>query len=174
MTMARAKEVPVPNSPARALAAIDADIPVVLRGETLEKAGWTRPDPLTLIIPRLGVRQDGTRDDFLLRLNFLYYPEWPPSAQFVNPNTRGYCYPDDQFWLPRVEGTNEIAIHAQFDAPGGRKIQLICASVTLEFYQILHDVDPKYVWNSQVQNFSATLTAIDRALRQPFYKGRQK
>jgi hypothetical protein len=171
--VARANEVPVPNTPVRAQAALDAHLPLALRGRTLEEAGWARPDPLTLLIPLFGVCGDGTRDDYLLRLHFLYYPDWPPSAQFVNPETRTYRHPDDVRWLPRIDGTGEISVHAQYDAPGGGKVQLICASVTLEFYQVLHSVEERLVWDSRVQNFSAALAAIERVLRQPFYKGRQ-
>jgi len=172
--MARAKEVPVPNTPARAQAALDADLPRALLGRTLEDLSWERPDPLTLFIPLIGIREDETRDSYLLRLNFLYYPDWPPSAQFVNPEARTYSYPDDILWLPKIEGTSEIAVHAQYDVPGGGKTQLICASVTLEFYQVLHAVAAHLVWDSKLQNFSATLAAIQRVLRKPYYKGRQK
>ncbi len=171
--MVRAKEVPLPNTPARAQAALDADLPLVLRGRTLEELGWARPDLLTLLIPLIGFRADETRDNYLLRLHFLYYSDWPPSAFFVNPETRTYRYPEDLRWLPKIEGTNEIFVHPHRDVPGGGKTQLICASVTLEFYQELHDVEARLVWDSTVQNFSATLAAIERGLRQPYYKGRQ-
>ena len=172
--MARAKEVPVPNTPKRAVDAIEAHLPVVLRGRTLEEVGWERPDPLTLLIPVPGNTADGAWDDYLLRLGFLYYPDWPPSTQFVNPETRAYRFPEDKCWLPKIEGTGEIAVHAQYDLPNNAgKIQLICSSVTLEFYQVLHSVEERLVWNPKVQNFAATLAAIERGLRQPYYKGRQ-
>src|SRR5690348_14341481 len=102
--MARPGEEPVPNTPARAQAALEADLPRVLRGRTLEEAGWKRPDALTLLVPLAGEREDGTVDEFLLRLQFGYYRDWPPSAQFVNPETGTYRYPDDVRWLPRIEG----------------------------------------------------------------------
>jgi hypothetical protein len=172
--MARAKEVPIPNTPARAQAALDADLPLALRGRAFEETGWSRPDPLTLLIPLVAVREDGTHDDYLLKLNFLYYDDWPPSAQFVNRETHTYRFADDVRWLPKIEGTNEIAVHPQYDLPAGAgKTQLICASVTLEFYQVLHSVEARLVWDPKVQTFAATLAAIERVLRKPFYKGRQ-
>lgn len=163
----------MPNSPVRAQAAMDDHLPIVLRGRSLAEAGWTRPDPLTLLVPVVGEPADGAADDYLLRLTFLYYPDWPPSAQFVNPATLAYRFPDDARWLPKVDGTSEIAVHAQYDTPDRKKIQLICASVTLEFYQVLHSVEDRLVWDPRVQNFAATLTAIGRVLRPPYYKGRQ-
>jgi hypothetical protein len=167
--MARAGQDPVPNTPGRAQTALEADLPVVLRGRTLEEVGWQRPDPLTLLVPLVGVREDKTTDEFFLRLQFGYYPDWPASAQFVNPDTRAFRHPDDVRWLPRIEGTNEIAVHANYD----NRLQLICASVTLEFYIVRHGVAERLVWDPKLQNFSATLAAIERGLKQPFYKGRQ-
>lgn len=167
--MARAGEEPLPSTPARARAALEADLPLVLRGRILEEAGWKRPDPLTLLIPLVGVREDRTEDDYLLRLHFGYYPDWPPSARFVNPETGTYRYPDDVRWLPRIEGANEIAVHANYD----NRLQLICASVTLEFYQVRHGVADRLVWDPKVQNFAATLAAIRRGLGPPFYRRRQ-
>src|SRR5690348_14699705 len=134
---------PVPVSPAVARAALDAHLPKVLRGGTLEEAEWERPDPLTLFVPLEGVRPGGERDPYLLRLHFGYYPEWPPSALFVNPGTRRYDFPQDVGWLPSLTGSNEIAVHSNYNPVG----QLICASVTLEFYLIRHGVAEKHLWD---------------------------
>src|SRR5258708_26548209 len=67
-------------------------------------------------------------DVYLLRLYFSYYPAWPPSARFVNPGTR-QSGPGDRQWLPAIEGTNEVHVHASYP-PSGE--QLICCSATLE------------------------------------------
>jgi hypothetical protein len=107
--------------------------------------------------------------DFVaLRLGFACYPEWPPSALFVNPQTLSYDKAKDKCWLPKIEGCPEIAVHTDYMNRG----QLICCSLTLEFYNILHDVKPEHVWNSKEHNFSATINQVEWALRSPFYKGR--
>lgn len=160
---------PVPNAPAVAIAALEAHLPQVLRGQSPEEAGWVRLDKLTLLIPLHGERQDGTCDSYLLRLHFGYYPEWPPSALFVNPETKTYVFPADSRWLPQITGTNEIAIHTNYGDIG----QLVCCSATLEFYRIRHSVEPKHIWDGARQNFAATLNAIRRGLKPPFYQGRQ-
>lgn len=166
--MARLGVTPVPNNPMQACTAVEAHLAVVLRGQSLAEAGWQRPDPLVLLVPLLGIQADGTEDDYLLRLHFGYYPEWPPSAQFVNPTTKEYHFPDDVGFLPRIEGTSEIQVHNAYGSIG----QLICCSVTLEFYLVSHGAEARHVWDPEHQNFAATLNAIKRGLRPPYYKGR--
>lgn len=160
---------PVPNTPSAAKRVFEEHLAKVLRGRALADLGWSRLDDLTLLVPLRAERESGQVDDFLLRLGFGYYPDWPPSAQFVNPTTHQYVYPDDVSHLPRISGTNEIAVHARYDRVG----QLICASVTLEFYQIRHGVNPEHLWDPTKQNFAATINAIAHWLRPPYYKGRQ-
>lgn len=168
--MANAGEAPVANTPAAAKRALEEDLPVVLRGGTVEDAGWTRVDDLTLLVPVEGVRESGASDPYLVRLHFGYYPEWPPSTLFVNPSTGRYQYPDDVPWLPSVEGNSEFKVHAAYRQVG----QLVCASVTLEFYTVLHSVKPEHVWDPEKQNFAATLNTIQGALTGPHYQGPQK
>ena len=161
---------PIPGAPAVARAALDAHLLKVLRGQSLEEAGWVRPDPLTLLIPLVSELPTGERHDYLLRLQFGYYPEWPPSAQFVNPETKRYAYPQDVSWLPRIEGTPEIQVHTNY----GAVQQLLCCSLTLEFYLVRHGVEEKHLWDAGRMNFGATLHAIRRGLGPEFYRGRQK
>lgn len=172
--MAAINAEPVPNTPAAAHRALERDLPKVLRGRTLEDAGWHRPDDLTLLVPMQAEREDGGRDDFLLRLGFGYYPDWPPSAQFVNPATGRYDYPTDVQHLPRIEGSNELAVHSFYNSNGQYPVvQLVCASVTLEFYLIRHAVEPMHLWDPSKQTFAATINGISHWMKAPYYKGRQ-
>ena len=166
---------PVPNTPAAAKRALERDLPKVLQGRTLREAGWRRPDDLTLLLPLWALGEDGVRDEFLLRLGFGYYPDWPPGAQFVNRDTTRYVHPSDVGYLPCIEGTPEIQIHANY-GPGSQfgVSQLICASVTLEFYQVRHQVNPEHLWDPAKHNFAATINGIAHWLKPPYYKGRQK
>lgn len=161
---------PVPATPSIAIEAFERDLDRVLRGKTLEEMGWERPDRLTLLIPLLGARDGGQTDPYLLRLHFGYYPEWPPSAQFVNPETGTYLYPGDVEHLPRIEETGEIRVHPAYKF-NDRLLQLICCSATLEFYLVRHGGEAHHVWQHPRQNFSATLKAIERGLGAPWYKG---
>lgn len=166
--MASAGTLPVLATPTDAIAALERDLLRALRYRTLEEAGWRRLDDLTLLIPMDGVQGNGVLDGYLLRLGFACYPDWPPSTLFINPNTLVYDKTKDACWLPKIEGCTEIATHVDYQGRG----QLVCCSLTLEFYAVLHQVQPTHVWNPQKHTFSATINQIEWALRSAFYKGR--
>lgn len=163
--MAALNEMPVPV-PARGIAALERDLPIITRGCTVEDLGWCRPDDLTLFIP-LWSREGHF---YLLRLQFHCYPDWPPSAQFVNPRTGAYVFGEDKIWLPTIQAPH-LAVHADYS---NTKKQLICNSSTLEFYELRHGLDkPEHIWNSETMNFNHTLSTIRQALRSEHYVGRQ-
>lgn len=164
---------PIPD-PSRGADALREHLPKVLQGRTLDEAGWHQPDLLTLLIPLFAQCEGQAADFYLLRLQFNYYPEWPPSAQFVNPQTLKYAGPADKKWLPAIDGTDEIRVHDNY-SHGNQSIQLICSSITLEFYLVQHGINkPEHIWDGKRQNFNATLTAVRRGLQKPFYKGPQE
>lgn len=168
--MAKAGEAPILN-PKAGLAAFEADLERVLRLEgasKLEDLGWIRHDKLTLLVPMEGVK-DGKADDFMLRLGFHAYREWPPSAQFVNPETLVYSHGPDNHHVPQLT-SNECHTHLAYAHPKGGTVQLICCSATLEFYDVLHGVEPRHVWSAS-NNFNSTITAIRRAMTS-HYQGR--
>lgn len=160
--MANANETPVPD-PARGAEALERDLSLVLKGRTLEEAGWCRIDGLTLCVPIWST----SADIFLLRLQFHCYPEWPPSALFVNPITRDYKVGEDERWLPRIEAPH-LHVHPNYNGQNG---QLICNSATLEFYTVRHSVEAQHIWNPSRHNFNHTLFTITEAMRH-HYKGR--
>lgn len=166
--MAKAGTLPVLATPTDAIAAFEQDLPKALRHRTLDEAGWRRLDDMTLLVPMEGLQANGAVDSYLLRLGFAWSPEWPPSTLFVNPKTLAYDKTKDACWLPKIEGCNEVATHTDYQGHG----QLVCCSLTLEFYAVLHGVQPENVWDSQRHNFSATINQIEWALKSKFYKGR--
>src|ERR1700691_2091143 len=98
----------VPPTPvldiARGIASLDEDIPRVLAllGKTAtEELGWRRPNRSSLIVPIQGTL-NGVAETYVLRLGFAAYRKWPPSAQFVNPDTASYVYPQDQHFVPKL------------------------------------------------------------------------
>ncbi len=141
----------------------------VLRGSTVDDLGWAKPDDLTLLVPLFGTTAAGRKDAFMLRLYFDHYPTWPPSAEFVNPLTLEYRVGDDAKWVPQSKSHPEIAFHTNYT---GNQGQLVCCSLTLEFYKVNHHVEPNLVWNGDKQTFSATIVAVKRALVPPYYAGR--
>ncbi len=169
--MARANELPTQDLHAGA-AALDEDIPRVLRimgASSLEELGWSRLNKLSLLVPMAGTYQ-GNEDSYLVRLGFQAYRKWPPSAQFVNPETKSYVYPDDQRFVPKLTSSECYTHVAYRRTPQAAPVQLICCSATLEFYEFLHQVRPEHVWR-ETDTFLTTITAIRKALTS-FYGGR--
>jgi hypothetical protein len=154
---------------AQGQAAFARDLERALRGATLDDRGWAKPDDLTLLVPLFGTTAGGGKDAYLLRLGFDHYPTWPPSAQFVNPLTLAYRLGEDAKWVPKASVGNEIAFHTNYRNKDG---QLVCCSLTLEFYKVSHSVDDAVIWNGEKQSFVATIAAIKRALVPPHYAGR--
>jgi hypothetical protein len=158
--------------PSAGVAALEEDIPKVLRflgAPNIEALGWLRPNNLSLIIPMTAERE-GNADNYSLRLGFQAYRRWPPSAQFVNPNTHRYDYPQDQIHVPKLTSP-ECHTHTAYDRPGGGKLQLICCSATLEFYDVLHSVEnDNHLWQESY-TFYTTIMAITRAMASS-YQGR--
>mgnify|MGYP001548440972 CR=1 FL=1 len=149
--------------------AFQRHLQAILKDSTLTDKGWSKPDDLTLLVPML-VENAAQRqvDLYLLRLFFDHYPKGPPSAQFINPLTMTYVYPDDVRWVPKCEGAPDIAFHPNYNSAG----QLICSSTTLEFYKVNHSVNAEHVWDPQRMSFLSTLAAIRRGLTPAYYKGR--
>jgi hypothetical protein len=153
-------------------AALDEDIPRVLRvlnASSLEQLRWQRPNRLTLLVPFNGTYQD-RKDEFLLRLGFAAYRRWPPSAQFVNPETLAYIYPQDQQFVPVLKSsacTTHVAYKRNQHDSG---IQLVCCSATLEFYEVLHGVETHHLWR-ETDTLLTTIMAIRRAFSSS-YEGR--
>jgi hypothetical protein len=150
------------------LAAIEEDLPRVLRAldmTSIEDLGWTRPNKLTLLVPMAGQFQ-GKTEDFLLKLGFQAYRSWPPSAQFVNPETQHYVQGQDRHHIP-ILTSSECHTHPEYGKPGGGSVQLICCSATLEFYDVRHSVQPEHHWRDTF-TFLTTINAIQRAFRSSF------
>lgn len=122
-----------------------------------------------MLVPMAGDYQ-GKQDHFLLRLGFHAYRKWPPSAQFVNPDTKSYVYPKDQQFVPKLTSP-ECYTHVVYRrTPEANPVQLICCSATLEFYEALHQVKPEHLWRES-NTFLTTINAIQKAIAS-FYGGR--
>lgn len=149
-------------------AAVEEDLPRVLHvleAPSLEALGWSRPNKLTLLVPIVGVHQ-AKSESFLLKLGFQAYRTWPPSAQFVNPQTCDYIQQQDRHHVPKLTHSG-CHTHPEYGAANGAKVQLICCSATLEFYDVLHSVQPHHVWR-ETDTFLATLNAIWLAFESSF------
>jgi hypothetical protein len=156
---------PVEVSPLLARRALDAH----LTRASDEDPRIERVDDLVLHVHLTAPAPGGAVDPYLLRLGFTHYDEWPPSAQFVNPATGAFVLGEDNVHLPRIEGSNELSVHADY---GETHIQLICCSMTLEFYAVKHGVEDRHLWQQGTHTLWTTIHAIDRHLTPQWYRGR--
>lgn len=138
--------------------------------EAVEELGWRVHGHRRLLVPITGIHA-GIVDEYLLRLEFQTGRDWPPSAQFVNPDTLKYVVGSDTGHLPRL-GHPEVHVHPAYDSPTtSSKIQLICCSATFEYYDVKHGGDDAILWQRS-DNFLVSLAAIRRAMASEHYQGR--
>jgi hypothetical protein len=142
--------------------ALAETLPKVLaaRGATqLSDLGWKKVGANTLLIPFEGRIGEAT-ETFLLKLHFRTGRDFPPSAQFVNPETLSYDPARDQGHLPALTSSH-CYMHAAYSGPRG-PLQLICCSATYEYYEIGHGGEDRHLWRDS-DTFLVTLCAIERA-----------
>jgi hypothetical protein len=116
-----------------------------------------------------------------VRLGGEFYDLWPPSALFVCP-PRGATHerterlgwvtaPPASCWLPTVTPVPSFAIHSPYTFPDGRQGQLVCCSMTLEYYQSNHSPTAQQSWKQGRHTLAATLHRIHDALNSDSYQG---
>jgi hypothetical protein len=163
------------------------------RIEAAEQAranGWhfTRLDPLQAVVTVTAVRPSGERDTYHVKLGGEYYDTYPPTTAFVcpprpalaaRPAREGWIEaPQGSRWLPTLNSLEWFAIHAAYsfpngvaNAPDGVPRQLVCCSMTFEYYISGHNPTPGQRWQQGRHTLGATLTRIQDALTSPSYQG---
>lgn len=125
---------------------------------------WEEEGPLSILVHLDGHRASGEMDSYLARFTFLYYPTWPPSVTFINPETKEY---DPAYWP--VVNSPSLAFHATYgDAPKG----MVCNSMFFEYYFWGgHTPDNSVHWDQARYTFAATLNELRIHLGPPYYQG---
>lgn len=156
------RPLPVPVDPITASTAVREHLSKALDGHRYEYDG-----DRTILVWLQGTRPAGETDEYLVRLRFLYYPTWPPSVTFLNPQTRKY---DGTHW-PKVAGNPNIAFYPSYgDAPEG----MMCNSTSFEYYFWGgHTPTATIHWNKDRHTFAATIAELTDNLRAPYYQERQ-
>lgn len=149
----------------KVLAATLPRVMSTLGADGLDAFSWQMPNKNTLLIPMTGSLH-GVSESYLLKLHFRTAADWPPSAQFVNPETCNYELGKDQHHLPNLQSP-EAHVHPAYQAHG-REQQLVCCSATFEFYDVLHSVEERHIWKA-TDTFLVTLGAIERAFAHHYH-----
>jgi hypothetical protein len=133
-------------------------------------------EPMFCIIRVPATRADGSEDDYYLRLGAEYYDKWPPTAQFVTPETWKLAMSGSR-WLPTIQcqGIDWFALHSPYDGnQNGKPItipQLLCFTFSAEYYMVSHSPREESVWRQGHHTLTATLTRVTEVLQQPHYRG---
>lgn len=163
-------------TPAHALARAAADAHLTVLAPRLSEWGWSTTwlGDVQLRVDALGVRADGTKDSYVLDLEFSTYPAEPPRILFVLPDPYGQHPTDHSRWWPRFDGPPpfEFALHHAYPFENGtRPGQLVCFSHSRDYYYTNHSPQPGQRWQQCTHTVAATLTRVRRVLSAPYYQG---
>lgn len=142
-------------------------------GPLPDARGWSRTtiDPMHTLVGVTAVRSDSQRDPYYLLLGAEYYDRWPPTAQFVDPDTLRPAATDSRWWPVLQTNPPWGAIHANYRYLDGQNRPLICITLTAEYYQTQHNPPAHTVWRQGKHTVAATITRITEMLSQPYYGG---
>ncbi|MDG4755720.1 hypothetical protein O7630_32760 [Micromonospora sp. WMMD718] len=153
-------------------------------GEQARASGWafTRLDPLHVVVTMTAVRRNGEADIYHIKLGGEYYDTYPPTTSFVCPprpadgdrpaRTGWEEAPPGSRWLPVVNGLEWLAVHGSYaNFADGRTRQLVCCSMTYEYYITGHNPTPGQQWQQGRHTLGATLNRIQDALTSARYEG---
>ena len=149
-----------------------------LRGDRAPQLGLQliKQELMYAIVRIPGVRADGKKDDYYLRLGADFYDKWPPTAFFVKPDSWDIATPATR-WLPNIQcqGINWFRLHAPYSiSHNGRNIvltQLLCFTFTAEYYMVPHSPSEDSVWRQGYHTLAATLSRLAEVLQHPHYLG---
>ncbi|MEU6848466.1 hypothetical protein ABZ901_00765 [Actinacidiphila alni] len=138
---------------------------------------FSRLDPLHVVVRvrPAGPSADGSH--YFVRLGADYYDQYPPTTLFVcpplDPGVPAGWLPagPGSRWLPAMVGLPWFAIHDEYQYADGVKRQLVCCSMTFEYYVTGHAPTPGQRWRQGRHTLVATLTRIQEALDGATYQG---
>lgn len=176
--------VPAAVDPEIAAAVLATHVRRVEQSEQARDAGWRFNwlDPLHVVVEMIGQRTTGERDQYYVKLGAEFYDLYPPTTAFVcPPDSAGeapgaaYAWPEapaGSRWLPVVNGLPWLAIHSNFAIfADGRPRQLVCCSMTYEYYITSHAPTSGQRWQQGRHTIAATLNRLQEALTSQYYQG---
>lgn len=169
---------PAKPHPDLARSQFEEDVDVLEGSPLARRYGWVlEPDypNLRLQVRMWSLGEHGKRqDDYYLDLDMSYYRQHPPGVTFVNPITRSFDPSKDARWLPVAASKpphTDIRYHASYPINGVNR-QMVCNSLTLEYYMTGHSPQPGERWDPGRHTLSATLSLLQTMLSPPHYGGR--
>jgi hypothetical protein len=156
----------------------------VQAGPQARDHGWTFTvvDPLHAVVGLTATRPDGSTDPYHAALGAEFYDLHPPTVKFVVPEPGSTGWPEagaTSRWLPALAGLDWFHVHGTYgysEPPPEhcayrRPRQLVCCSMTLEYYISGHAPTDGQRWRQGRHTLGGTLARIQEALLSPQYQG---
>jgi hypothetical protein len=165
------QEQPTAADPEVAGATLLAHIEALWATGRPDHLGWRRwhPDPMHVMVEMPATRVDGVVDRYLLRLGAKYYDAFPPTVAFMR-NDVEYARQGTK-WFPTIADVPWFGLHDVYTFPDASVAQLVCFSVSVEYYISNHRPEPQMKWQQGRHTVAATLYRLAEVLQAPFYRG---
>lgn len=136
------------------------------------QAGWERTvlTPMCTIVSLPGVRPDGARDSYFIKLGAEYYDAAPPTATFVDPASWSDATEPSR-WYPLIENKpGWFGLHNAYKFLDGTTRQLICCSIVAQYYMTDHSPTETQRWRQGQHTVAATLYRLAEVLGPRYYR----
>ncbi len=134
--------------------------------------GWGRIelDEMQTVIALPGIKSDGWRDWYFVKLGAEYYDAAPPTATFVSPADWSDA-PDNSRWFPVLDQLpGWFGLHGAYDYKDKSKRQLICCSMVAQFYMTDHAPKATEIWQQGKDTVAATINRLAAILGPAHYR----
>src|SRR5207248_8106281 len=120
-------------------------------------------DPLHTVVTLPATRPSGERDLYHFRLGADYYDAAPPTVSLVEPD--GVTHPPKgSRWFPVLQPPGWFGLHADYPWPDGGKRQLVCFTLSAQYYMTDHSPTESQEWRQGRHTVAATLFRLAEVL----------
>lgn len=163
-------------NPVVAMATFTGHLDQLWANRGLAERGWAREtvDDLHVVVTipahRTGEHGEVT-EPFHVLLGAEYYDLYPPTVMFVSPEAGWPRARKGSRWWPNVVGIPWLGLHDDFQYPDGPRRQLVCFSMTAEYYMTGHNPTEAQRWRQGTHTVAATLNRLADVLSSSSYRG---
>lgn len=139
----------------------------------LDARGWERQflDSMHVVVTIPAMRPDGATEPYFIRLGAEHYDVYPPTVLFVQPTAGWPRARAGTPWWPRIAPPTWFGLHDSYRFANHEEGQLVCFSMTAEYYQSDHQPTEAQRWMQGRRTVAATLSRLAEVLHPPYYQG---
>jgi hypothetical protein len=134
--------------------------------------GWIRNDvdALHTLVTLPAKRPGGEIDPYYFRLGAEYYDAAPPTVALVQPDGVTHA-PEASKWFPVLGSKPDwFGLHAKYPWPSGPPRQLVCFTLSAEYYMTDHSPKESEEWKQGQHTVAATLYRLAEILSPKYYR----